>query len=377
MPEDTLQMPQMMLFIPYDVSTPRWGSLMRPNKMRQAFEQLGYRVRVLTGRRGRERLREFLRLVVQREPYRFCYAEMPTWPLSPVDYPVLLWLALRRIPTGVFCRDGFWRLVDWDSPAVRLCQSRRYRLLYWQNCLLYRLTCAYVFFPTETMAGHFPFKRTAALPPGCESGLDASPKHTNTFIHVGGVSEERGIPLLLQSFRHVNRDGIAARLRLVCPDPHSPLITPYSAEPWLRVLTAYGDALRHVYAGASAGVLPWLPNRHNAATLPIKLFECASFGLPVVSTDCGETARAVRSAGLGIVTPATVEGLADGIRRMATRADLWRRFRRNAVAFRQHNTWEHRASSVARLLGGTIAEPSSEASRQLPTLEEAGTARPL
>jgi len=350
MPRDTSQRPEMMLYVPYDVSTPRWGALMRPNKMREAFEQLGYRVRVLTGRRGRERLWQFLRLVVRNERYRFCYAEMPTWPVGLVDYPVLLWLALRRIPTGVFCRDAFWQLVDWDSPSARLCKSWRYRFLYGQNRLLYRLTCRYMFFPTQRMAEHFRFRRAAAVPPGCEAGLDVAPEHTNAFIHVGSLSEPRGIPLLLDAFRHVNRDRVAARLTLVCPDPQSPLLAPYSAEPWLRVLTAHGDALRDAYDGVSVGLLPWLPNRHNAATLPIKLFEYASFGLPVVSTDCGETARVVRSADLGIVAPATVEGLADGIRRMASEGDLWRRSRRSVLEFRERNMWEHRARTVAELL---------------------------
>jgi glycosyltransferase involved in cell wall biosynthesis len=350
----------MLLYVPYDVSVPRSGSTVRPNKMREAFEALGCNVLFVSGR-IRQRVGQVLRFMLSGKRPDFCYAEPSTQPLEPIfDYPMFLWLALLRVPTAVFSRDGFWKLADWHAERRAGWHNPIWRLRYERDSLLYRLACRYVVFPTLAMGRHFRFKRIAGVAPGCDLSVDVAPRHSNRFIYVGAVNEICGTDLMLAAFAQLNQDGHSAHLTVICREPESPMLQPYLDEPWLEVRTAWGDELRAAYATAATGIVPWRPYLHQALTLPIKLFEYFSFGLPAIVTNCSEMATVVRDGRCGIVADASAESLANAVGDIARDGRLWDELRANVIEFRSENTWEDRARAIACLLAPSAVEPASE-----------------
>jgi glycosyltransferase involved in cell wall biosynthesis len=87
--------------------------------------------------------------------------------------------------------------------------------------------------------------------------------------------------------------------------------------------------------------------------MPVKLFECFSFGLPVVVTDCTEMARFVEQAGVGLVAKDNAESLSRQIQAMLSDPSLYQGFAtvvRNTVE--QGHQWVNRARKAVEILTG-------------------------
>ena len=81
--------------------------------------------------------------------------------------------------------------------------------------------------------------------------------------------------------------------------------------PWLRVHRAEGDAIHALLPDVIATAIPRPRNRYNDLALPIKLFDCLSYGRPLLVTDCTEQARVIADADAGIVTRDDPEAIAE------------------------------------------------------------------
>jgi glycosyltransferase involved in cell wall biosynthesis len=111
-------------------------------------------------------------------------------------------------------------------------------------------------------------------------------------------------------------------------------------------------------------VIPRPITEYTSFVLPIKLWDYLSYGKPIVATEVTETARLLKAAGAGILTPDTPEGLAEGIVRMLTEDGLAERCAAAARAYAvaPDNTWDARARTVLETLGlavGAVAETAA------------------
>jgi glycosyltransferase involved in cell wall biosynthesis len=111
----------------------------------------------------------------------------------------------------------------------------------------------------------------------------------------------------------------------------SDLTRSLDGEPWVRIGSASYDRLGEALAGASVLTIPHPPGAYYDVALPVKLFDSAAAGRPLVVTPRVETVSIVRRYGIGVVTPgdapddlaaALVDllGDADGLRTMGARA---------------------------------------------------------
>ena len=82
--------------------------------------------------------------------------------------------------------------------------------------------------------------------------------------------------------------------------------------------------------------------------MPVKLFEYMSFGLPVVTTDCVETANFVNRNNVGLVSKDNPQDYAKAIASLYNAPGSIPALRENCLkSLRQGNLWVHRAQKAA------------------------------
>lgn len=345
--------------MPYEWGNLEAGSRVRPYKIYHAFIEAGYEVLLLSGRVS-DRWKIFRRLVRSRsiKTYDFCYSEPPTWPVHPlVDYAMYLYLRRHRIPIGVYYRDAYWRFTGYSQRRwlEKLLFLARYR----QDLFMFDRLAAAMFFPSATFSDLFDLRcKKVVLPPGGEVKETPSGSQSQgrppTGIYVGGISKRYGLGILLNAFGQAN-SKVRVNLIMVCHrdafEEQASEIAPFLGQDWLSVHHVSGPALDEIYRDADFGIVPLEVDDYNTLAMPVKLFEYLSFQLPVIATNCWETARFVTENKIGLVCEATPASLGDAVLSLISDRGCYDEFRANSRrALIERNLWVHRVKTIADTL---------------------------
>lgn len=185
--------------------------------------------------------------------------------------------------------------------------------------------------------------------------VQAEKRSTFTVGYIGGVSAERGAPVLLDAVARVRAAGTRAECTLVGPVANEPelqtLIAQGTAEGWLmapgRLKPEDGW---HSMAQCHVGVAVLQPSENFVDSYPTKLFEYMALGLPVIVSNFPLWRDVVESAGCGIaVPPDDPQALADAIARLATNPPLRQEMGgRGRSAVQAEYRWESEFSKLRR-----------------------------
>lgn len=352
-------MDKMLMHVPYPFPQEfTSGSRVRPYQMYNAFRELGYEVELVAGRTP-ARKKQILDLIRHRNlnDIAFCYSEPSTLPVHPVwDYLLYFFLAKRRIPTGIFYRDAYWKLTRYSYKGLK---TRYPWLRYRLDLLVFPRVATAIFFPSQTMADLFSLASPKVpLPPGGQ--LMAREYYLRpvgeikTVVYVGGISQRYGLEILLQALDLVNRK-VALNLELVCRQDEFMqerlTFEKYDAAKWLHVYHLTGKDLEQVYRRSAIAVIPQLKNTYNDLAMPVKLFEYLSYGLPIVATNCTEMANFISRNEVGLVAEDNASSLADRILQLVEDKTRYDQLRRNVrQTLENGNLWTDRARFVAEQL---------------------------
>ncbi len=340
------------------------GSQVRPYWMHQAFLQLGYEVELVSGDVPTRwsKIRSLIGGNKRGQEFLFCYSEPSTYPVHPLlDYGFYLYAASRGIPIGLYYRDAYWRFPQW-FPYQRYQGWRRGLLFlrYRLDLLILSRLVSVIFFQSKTMAALFSFSRArkAVLPPGgwtlYDSSVIGQQSKLDTAVYVGSISPRYGLDILLRAMERVNAAS-PLTLELVCREnqfvQQQQIWEPFRGAEWLRVHHLCADELRPVYQRSNFALFPLRRNPYNDFTLPVKLFEYMSYGLPIVATDCTEMANFIRSNKIGLIAEDNPESLAEKILQLVRDRDLYEELRHNVQRTLENgNLWTDRAGQVVKSL---------------------------
>lgn len=333
------------------------GSSVRPTRMINAFEELGYTVDKVVG--DTQKRKQRVKDVRQNDhKYEFCYSEPTTWPLHPfVDYQFYWYLVLNEIPTGVFYRDIYWKFPElFDHSGLQ----------YWQIQLRHRIDLAVisriadqVYVPSSSFGDEIDINTsTKPLPPG---GIDKTASATKKaslqrLIYVGGISDRYGSELLSEICESVIPKH-NVNLDLVCRESeYNSLSDPVRQRFESDSVTVHhvsGDDLNDLYERADSGIIPLLPTQYNDFAVPVKLFEYISYGLPIITTNLDEVGSFVKSYDCGLVCENDPEELDRAIERLSTDKGLYQQKKTNAIQALRENRWIDRVETVVSDLVGT------------------------
>jgi len=335
------------------------GSRVRPYKMYRAFLELGYEVELIAGDVP-TRKKQILGLIRHGniDDIAFCYSEPHTLPVHPVwDHLLYCFLAKSRLPTGIFYRDAYWKLASWYS--YREVGARFPWLRYRLDLLVFSRTATIMFFPSQSIADLFSLAPPKVpLPPGgqimAKEYYLRPVDEIETVVYVGDINHRYSLEMLLQALDLANRK-VALNLELVCNRDkfmrRRPTFASYDGAEWLHVYHLTGKDLEQVYRRSAIAMIPALKNLYNDLTMPVKLFEYLSYGLPVVTTNCTEMANFISRNKVGLIAEDNAPSLADRILQLVEDKALYNQLRRNVrQTLENGNLWTDRARFVAEQL---------------------------
>lgn len=163
-----------------------------------------------------------------------------------------------------------------------------------------------IYAPTSSFIKVLPKQKSnkySTLPPaGDVQNIKYNPEKRQGVIYVGGISIEYGLDIMLHTFNEINkREHIP--LLIVCrlEDYNNSLkiIDNYKNAPWLQIQNLNSNELEDVYKKAKIAILPKKISEYNQISLSYKIFEYASFGLPVLVSNNLEQVQLVEENNLG------------------------------------------------------------------------------
>ncbi len=342
------------------------GSSVRPQRLYKAFLDLGIDVKLISGIGNKKNIRknavkDALEYLKEETP-DICYIEPPSGPLFfNCDRKLIKLLYKKEIPIGLFYRDAYWKFPEFAGKnisksfvdkvkeiIIRVMQQRDYKL--------YKKCCSKVYFPTELMASYFDFPDKSELPPGCfvpeNTEINEKKDEIVTAIYVGGATKRYGLPLIINSVKLLNNNNIKIHIKVVCSEKSW---NDFKAENrnlfekdlnCIEVLHLSGAELSRHYMLSDFGIIPLQKNEYNDFAFPIKLSEYLSYQLPIVTTDCTETADFVSENDIGIIAKDNEKDFAEALLKMATDSKLRNQYKINCIKARNDNLWITRAEKV-------------------------------
>lgn len=347
-------MPRLLLITFIDFGEMKSGSSVRPQRMYDAFVELGYDVSLLSGLQNRklERWRNVFRKFreIRRSLPDFCYVEPPSGPFfNFCDHLLLLYLKLKKVPIGFFYRDAYWLFADWWN--VNRVKRFFLKLMHRFDLFIIKRTCKVVFFPTKSMADLFNLKCKSVLPPAGKDLVIPEHKTKRKALYIGGVSKFYGTDIMLEAFKILNEEMNSGISLTVCcrKNEMNGFFDDYSDAPWLEVVHLSGDEqLKPLYESSDIALYPSRRDFYMDFCMPVKIFEYLSRALPVAATNCKETASFVLNNGIGVVSEDNPRAFAAAVKSIMDDREQLRLCRVNAIsALRKNNLWIHRARQAA------------------------------
>lgn len=364
------QAPRRMVFhTPYPLNRQASAaSGLRPVRMRDAFEELGYEVWEVTGR-AKERIaaaRRVKHALKAGLTFDFCYSEsstMPTTltephhlPLHP-DVDFSLMRALRRAGTrvGLFYRDVFWAFPEYGVGLPRA-QKQVALAAYRYDLRRYRTALDVLFLPSLPMRRwvDVPGVRTVALPPGHDNPTVSEPPATGAHLfYVGGLGGHYRFPLMLQAVQELAAEGEDVSLTICTPpaqwEAAQAEYGPLAGGP-VKIVHARAAELAPHYAACNIGALLVDPDEYWTFAVPVKLYEYQGAGRPILAAQGSLAGQFVTDDQLGWTIPYTLADAKQTLRRLANSPEEIRAARERVLAHRAAETWRARAEQVAREL---------------------------
>lgn len=338
------------------------GSSVRPKRMYDAFIELGYEVKLLSGAMNNRKARQDgVKQIMDYLKYDrpdFCYIEPATGPMFfSCDRKLIKKIKQLDIPIAYFYRDIYWKfdmakfantyniVTKVKSVIIRCMQKREFSML--KRCV------TRFYLPSDSMIKYMDLDNATSLPPGCVEVCErreAGEKFRG--IYVGGATERYGIGLLIDSWLKIPYD---AELIIVCPEEQwldwcekFPQYTKLPTNISVHHLSE-GEKLNELYQQCNFALIPILKTKYNDMVIPIKLYEYVSRDLPIVVTNCDEMERIIEKYNIGNVACDNIDSYSEAI------VDIIQKLEKDVLHFQSNicnmkkcNMWTDRVKLVEK-----------------------------
>ena len=332
------------------------GSSVRPFRMYNALVNLGHEVKLLEGQQNRRKerqakVKEILDWLDNNKP-DICYVEPPSGPFfNQIDLSLLKKVHKMGVPIGLFYRDFYWKFSKWAWKGTPLWKQTILKMMHRRDLVAFRKYCDVVYFPSQEcikILESVNFRRVGVLPPGCNEPRGEVKLGAREIFYAGGVREADGIDDLLIALDRINKSGFRVKFNLITKKEE--LVHLKNSEllksDWIEVIEASGEALEPIYAGCDLGVLPKKRHFYMDMAISVKVLECMSHGLPMISTDCPAMARFIQQNESGLICKEGADSIENAILEYYTNDELYHALLENVKKAALNNTWEKRVEQV-------------------------------
>lgn len=347
------------------VNQPGKGSALRPNKMRAAFERIGYQVDEVTGygAERKEKIRKIKENIKAGVKYDFLYSEsvniptilseknhIPKYPF--LDFSFFRFCGKRNIPVGLFYRDMHWKFpmyredLPWWKAAITI-------PLFRYDLRMYKKRVDVLYIASDPVREYLPDHYSLLLPPGGEQTLAMQKEERSEndgvlrVFYVGSVTG--GVYNLTAFCKAVC--AVEGVILTICTAEDQWKEAKEKYAPYLcdriSVVHKVSAQLEPHYREADVFCCCLGVNEYTRLAMPIKVFEAIGYGVPVMITEGIAADEIIDRDGCGWKVKNTSEEFEKLLRYLKDHPEEVKEKTECVVAAAPKHTWASRAQQVA------------------------------
>ena len=291
---------RMIFHIPMRINRERASaSSIRPVKMIEAFERLGYEVILIEGNASqrKKRIKEIKHNIRKGVTYDFLYSEsstMPTLltekhhcPTHPfLDFSFFSFCRKHGIKIGLFYRDIYWKFELYGSSIKKNIAKYFYRY----DLLKYKQLVDVLYLPSTKMLDYIPIKLNMpvfALPSGLNVDfLQENLTHKDkklSLLYVGGIGGVYDLKQFVKAVGNIPE----VHLTICCrKDDWEREKTQYGILPLnVRIVHGTKEEVKKMFSQTDLFCILINPVEYLNFAVPYKLFESLGYGCPLLGTN--------------------------------------------------------------------------------------------
>lgn len=336
------------------------ASGIRPLKMLQAFESLGYNVDVVSGDTfsRKKAINTIIKNIKNGEKYDFVYSEsstMPTaltdrhhLPLHPfMDFNFFRFLKKNNVKIGLFYRDIHWKF-DHYGLGLPWYKKQLALFFYYFDLKSYNKYIDVLYLPSLEMGKYIDFidsNKFKALPPAHDISFSEKPiilTESIKLLYVGGVGEGYKLHKLFDALKLMPEIQLTVCTREL--DWSNAKFSYDSIPNNIRVVHESAEGLDKLYKNADIGVLFVEPKSYWEFAVPFKLYEYIGRNKPIICCRDTLVGNIVSSNNIGWSIDYTIESLVELLTGLESMDVISKT--KKILEFSKTETWKNRASTV-------------------------------
>lgn len=346
----------------------RSASGIRPQRMLQAFKDLGYEIELVTGYSTERRaaIKRIKEQVKQGVKFDFVYAESSTMPTSMTDrhhlplHPLLdfgffSFCNKNGIPVGLFYRDIYWRFEEYGKNLNPL-KINAAKLAYWFDLWVYQKTLTKLYLPSMQMGKYIPLvnkDKFEALAPGHLGSVDENSFASNnklSLFYVGGMSSHYQLHVLFEVVREMPEIQFTLCTREIEWQAVKHEYPELSEN--INVIHKAGTEMEEYLKASDIAVLYVKPQEYWEFASPVKLYEYIGFNKPVLASEGTLSGRFVQENKIGWTVPYTNKALKEFLQLLLANPYMLEKAKESLGAVSSQHSWLARAEQVRNSLLG-------------------------
>lgn len=341
------------------------ASQIRPKKMKEAFEHIGYKVDVVWGDADQRKnaIKRIKRNIKKGIKYDFMYSEsstMPTiltekhhLPIHPfMDFSFFKFVKKNDIKIGLFYRDIYWKFPIYKQ-EVKGIKYYGAVFAYRYDLFMYNRLLNKLYLPTEYgknyLISEVKDKLFDCLPPACENyNLEKYNLEKNKKVHllyIGGIGEQYKIHKLLEAVREFENILLTVCCRKNEWDSVSKEYE-FLMKENIKVVHKKGIELEELYSKADICLNFFEVDDYRKIAMPYKTFEYLGHGKPIISSKETAVGEFIEKNGIGWSINYERKSLCDLLKYIQKNPDELEKKKMICRQKIKENTWKERAKKV-------------------------------
>lgn len=341
------------------------ASGIRPLKMIQAFEKLGYEVNDITGygKERKEKIEILKQRIIRGEQFEFIYSESSTQPtllteknhlpLYPfLDFNFFKFCKSYDIQIGLFYRDIYWLFSEYDK-SLPFFKKNVAKFFYKYDLKKYNELVDIVYLPSMRMAKYIPTisqDKFKALPPGHDE-YESLESKTNIdkieLFYIGGLGSHYQMHKLFTVLKKFPKIHFVLCTR---ENEWQNAKDEYALSENISIVHKNGEELKKFYKKADITMLFVKPQEYWEFAAPVKLYEYIGKEKPIITSKGTLAGKFVEENSIGWTIEYKEEDLEKLFERLQQKASEINLKKENIKKIKAKHSWKARASQVQKEL---------------------------
>lgn len=342
------------------------ASGIRPLKMIEAFEKLGYEVNEVTGY-GKEREKKIENLkqrIKDGEKFEFVYSESSTQPTLLTEknhlpkYPFLdfgffEFCKIHNIKIGLFYRDIYWLFSEYGK-NLSFVKRNVAKFFYRYDLKKYNELVDVIYLPSMQMAKYIPTvsqDKFKALPPGHDEYENIEHvtinKDTIELLYVGGIGSHYQMHKLFSVLKKFPKIHFTLCTR---ENEWQNAKEEYELSPNISIVHQSGEELKELYQNTDIAMLFVKPQEYREFAAPVKLYEYIGKEKPIIASKGTLAGAFVEENDIGWSLEYEEKVLEEFFEKLQDESNIINLKKENLKQLKINHSWEARASQVKKEL---------------------------